>query len=424
MSTKRTAKDADLEASGSGKQSKVAKKIHPFFSKDKQDSQHVGSFQWLKALGSKATCLHGVNLEPPSRSKVALFDLDGTIIKSSLNSKSTAWEWWRTEVPTALKKAHEEGFSIVVISNQALKPAALNTWKEKVLSIAASLPALPFRILAASAKDCYRKPMIGMWVELDRIFKEDGVEIDKAQSFFVGDAAGRQYAGGKDWASTDRKWAINVGLPFHTPEEYFLGLPVNKNYVLDGFHVSNLPELPPYTPTHTPLITGTASPEIVLFVGYPCLGKTTFFRRHFEPAKYCHVNQDTLGSRSKCVKAAEEALSKGMSCVVDNTNRDAATRKYYVQLARKMKVPIRCFLFTGQMELAWHNNLYRAYNTPPSVAAREPKRDVLPFLAFTSFKNDYEEPEESEGFSEIRKVNWVFEGDEEERQFWSMWLQL
>lgn len=31
----------------------------------------------------------------------------------------------------------------------------------------------------------------------------------------------------------------------------------------------------------------------------------------------------------------------------------------------------RCFVFTGSIELAWHNNLYRAFNLPPSVVANE-----------------------------------------------------
>jgi len=30
----------------------------------------------------------------------------------------------------------------------------------------------------------------------------------------------------------------------------------------------------------------------------------------------------------------------------------------------------------------------------------------------------------SEGFSEIKTVNWVFEGSEEAKTRWSMWLQL
>ena len=149
----------------------------------------------------------------------------------------------------------------------------------------------------------------------------------------------------------------------------------------------------------------------------------------------------------------------------DNTNRDQQTRKYYIDLAKQYNVDIRwssfcislgarpeltcgrrCFHFTGSLELAWHNNLYRAYNMPPSTAAlqasrqhfsqlfpvsfsghsqlSQPKRDVLPFLAFRSFSDHYEEPQVAEGLSEIKKINWVFEGNDEERRHWSMWLQI
>jgi bifunctional polynucleotide phosphatase/kinase len=83
---------------------------------------------------------------------------------------------------------------------------------------------------------------------------------DKSTSFFVGDAAGRQYPKGKgDFSSTDRKWAQNIGITFCTPEvdifrdwrflrelklyqEYFLKLPPHKNIVLPGFRASELPQ--------------------------------------------------------------------------------------------------------------------------------------------------------------------------------------
>ena len=53
----------------------------------------------------------------------------------------------------------------------------------------------------------------------------------------MGDAAGRP----NDHSSTDRKLALNIGIPFHTPEAYFLGLP-EAPYTLPGFHVSTLPQ--------------------------------------------------------------------------------------------------------------------------------------------------------------------------------------
>lgn len=47
----------------------------------------------------------------------------------------------------------------------------------------------------------------------------DFILEDKATSFFIGDAAGRQYTKGKgDFSSTDRKWAENVEITFQTPE--------------------------------------------------------------------------------------------------------------------------------------------------------------------------------------------------------------
>ena len=69
------------------------------------------------------------------------------------------------------------------------------------------------------------------------------LHLDKEQSYYVGDAAGRIYSKTKkDFASTDRKWALNLDLKFFTPEEYFLGLNPNTTYELPGFNVSTLPE--------------------------------------------------------------------------------------------------------------------------------------------------------------------------------------
>ncbi|KAJ7508638.1 polynucleotide kinase 3 phosphatase-domain-containing protein [Mycena galericulata] len=424
-SKKRTASQLDPSE---GSASHKVPKVHPFFSKEKPAAEpNTSSLTWLKPLGPTGSCLHAVNNTPQSSSKVAAFDLDGTVIASlSFKAPKLEWHWWNTVVPTKLAEVASEGYAIVLISNQGglNSTSKEKTWKQKIGLIAAAVPDLPFRLFAATRYDNYRKPMIGMWEELEKSFVVDGVQIDKASSYFVGDAAGRQYPNStkaKDFSSTDRKWALNIGISFLTPEEYFLGKAPHPNFSLKGFHVSSLSSVPLFTPSSSPLLPSLPTQELVLFVGYPCLGKTTFFRQYFEPAGYLHINQDTLKTRDKCVKAVQEALAAGKKCVVDNTNRDAFTRRYYIEVAKKLGVPVRCMLFTGSMELAWHNNLYRAYGRPPSVAAREPAREVLPKVAFTQFRDEFEEPKLSEGLTQIKKVNWVFGGTEAELKAWSMW---
>jgi hypothetical protein len=78
-------------------------------------------------------------------------------------------------------------------------------------------------------------------------------------------------------------------------------------------------QVPLVTPTSSPILLSSPRQELILFVGYPCLGKTSFYRRYFQLAGYVHINQDTLRTRDKCVKAAREILQRGESCVIGKT---------------------------------------------------------------------------------------------------------
>lgn len=51
-----------------------------------------------------------------------------------------------------------------------------------------------------------------------------GVEVDLAESFYCGDAAGRPARGTtkKDFSDSDLKFALNIGIQFKTPEQVFL----------------------------------------------------------------------------------------------------------------------------------------------------------------------------------------------------------
>jgi bifunctional polynucleotide phosphatase/kinase len=87
-----------------------------------------------------------------------------------------------------------------------------------------------------------------------------------------------------------------------------------------------------------------------------------------------------------------------------------------VALANKLNIPIRCFYFNTPIELAKHNNVYRAFYCPGEG------RTLLPGSAFVSYGRDSERPMEDEGFDELRTVNFVWEGDETQRGLWMRYM--
>ena len=71
------------------------------------------AFRWKKPnLGPHKTLLHGVNLEPKTSPKIAAFDLDDTLIRStSPNATDGKWKWWTAQIPVKLKELYEDGYA-------------------------------------------------------------------------------------------------------------------------------------------------------------------------------------------------------------------------------------------------------------------------------------------------------------------------
>ena len=97
------------------------------------------------------------------------------------------------------------------------------------------------------------------------------LRADRAASFFCGDAAGRvdgwKAGKKKDFACTDREFALNLGIGFFTPEELFLGEPKTTKFEHE-FNPRSVPlNLPLFTPTSRPLVSDKQ--ELVIMVGWP-----------------------------------------------------------------------------------------------------------------------------------------------------------
>lgn len=276
------------------------------------------------------------------RLKIAAFDLDSTLITTSSGKQfandSTDWKWWDNQVPRKLRELYAEGYRVVILSNQAglqlsfdknfkgpkgSKLKKVSDFKQKCSAVLNNLD-LPTTIYAATERDMYRKPRVGMWKELCEDYDISENEVNLSESLFVGDAGGRVATLGKssegttatkkDFSCSDRNFAHNVGISYKTPEEFFLG-EKPRDFTRD-FDLASFPFEAAAQGEDTELFKKTNDKDIVMFCGPPGAGKSTFFWNYLKPLGYERINQDTLKSRDKCVKVAHEALASGNSVAI------------------------------------------------------------------------------------------------------------
>ena len=340
--------------------------------------------------------------------KVAGFDIDGTIITTKSGRKfpidANDWKVQFSVIPGRLQKLVREDYTIAFFTNQmGIKKnrPPVGEFKAKIESLVGIL-GIPVTVMAACESDINRKPCIGMWNHFCQ-YNNGGNDVHKVDSFYVGDAAGRVENWApkmkKDFSCSDRKFAANISIPFYTPEEFFL----NSNKARFSWGEFQPMDIDPHTLLEPEGAKITASSqEIILFMGPPACGKTTFYQKYLQPQGYIHVNRDTLGSWQKCVTECEKAIELGKSVVIDNTNPDVDSRKRYLTVAGKYNTPTRCFLFTASIPHCKHNNKFRELKSIGN-SGYKPVNDI----AFNSYSARYNQPDVSEGLSEIIRVNFI-----------------
>ena len=110
---------------------------------------------------------------------------------------------------------------------------------------------------------------------------------------------------------------------------------------------------------------------------------------------------------------------------MDNNTPDIDVRARWVRLAQQFDIPIRCIYFTAPAGLCEHNNTVRALSqawlarTDEVAKALNPEsRTLLPRMAFSIFAKRFVKPEQQEGFQDITRVDFAFNGDAIARQAW------
>ena len=160
-------------------------------------------------VGRYSTSSSGIPelVEEKKPRKVAAFDFDSTIIrtvsKAQFAKDANDWCWWHGSVPGKLKELDDEGYILVILSNQngislrniaggpkITKNDRFTQFKQKSVAVFNALN-LPINIYAATERDKYRKPGTGMWEQFLIDQNLTAEDIDFEASIFVGDAGGR-----------------------------------------------------------------------------------------------------------------------------------------------------------------------------------------------------------------------------------------
>ena len=134
-------------------------------------------------------------------------------------------------------------------------------------------------------------------------------------------------------------------------------------------------------------------------VGPPGAGKSRCAHARFVAAGYTLINRDTIGDMKRCRRLAGEALRRGESVVVDNTNPSVQARGNFVSLVDELGLSgscgVRACWVRTDRAVAEALNALRTGNTPKGASRR------VPPIAFSTYYKNFHAPDaRSEGITQ------------------------
>jgi bifunctional polynucleotide phosphatase/kinase len=287
--------------------------------------------------------------------QLAIFDFDWTLVKPrdgrQFPKSVHDWQWLRPNVPEVVK-SYASTHEIVIRSDQT------KLWKLDMIKAAMDELQVPYTaVVSMSKKD--NKPNT-------RLFTEEFDAFDAANSFFVGDAAGRD----GDWSDCDMEFAKSLGVRFAVPEDMF---PLAQN-----------------TESIEALVK--TEREVVIMVGYPASGKSTVSTKLI-PYGYVRIDGDVLKTGAKMRREANKYVKKS-SIIFDATNGTAKKRAEFIQFAKDHGLSVRVIWMQTTIDEAMNRNKQRANDGGTNI----------PAVVYYTYRKRFEEPTTAEGISVIEKM--------------------
>ena len=287
------------------------------------------------------------------REKMAAFDYDWTLVcpkdGKTFPSNIEDWEWLYSSIPQKIKNYYDDGFMIVIFTNQS------KDWKHEQIKLVLKTLDIPVFVVVATEK-CDYKPNPYLFNTFIGVNK-----INKDKSFFIGDAIGRS----GDFSNSDKDFAENIGVPCYCPEQVF--------------HVKN--EI-----IEIPIISLTDDKQIIIMMGYPGSGKSTIAKNICKIHDFICIEGDVYKTSTKMIKASLEYIKQEKSIVFDATNSSSKKRKEYVELGKKYNYKIVCIHVNTPLDIAYKRNKLRNYEK------------YVPKIAYSVYSKNFEQPNENEGF--------------------------
>ena len=323
--------------------------------------------------------------------KVIFADLDHTLItpkgKYVFPKTIDDWKWKNEAVVPKLKAMYNDGYEIVIVSNQKKMSGA--DVKTKATLIYDDLQ-LPFVFISGHSDLYYRKPQLGLWEVLLEYILLDAKNVDYKQSVFLGDSVADLY------------FARNTGIPFIHTDMFFTGVP-NKEFakIEDKEHpLTNWVSRDAKDIIEPLLSSKKSSKRFVIMVGSPASGKSYYSRKLEMEAGYIRINKDDMKTDAAMLKAFDAGLEKGQNIVIDGTNATKEHRLKWISVARKASYHITIMWMNFPMPVVEFLDNYR-------ISKNKNQDTHVPAVAMRVYYKKLEEPTqlECDKLIEIKTIN-------------------